>query len=274
MPPAAPFSIQSFPRRAATTRGIPLVLEDDEKVEEEAPPRGIEWSLLPMGASGSDGSLSFFPPLPSTTSSTVVFLSSTSSSLLPQTSHLTNPHHPETHSTQASSPLSSPLLFSLRSTNRPPITMSGAGSSTSAAAAVTKTASGSDKGRALAAKVSGSIKDNASKGASHAVKCGSNTCTGFRDFLIKGELWGRKKGALSFSVVLLFSLSRARPRERAKEAAKRKRKEKSHALFPTPPPFPTPHHHQHQQARSSTSPSPSSSARPSPTSSRPLSRPL
>ena len=71
--------------------------------------------------------------------------------------------------------------------------MSSAGPSTSAAA-VTKTASGSDKARAMATKLGGSIKDNASKGAAHAVKCGSNTCTGFRDFLIKGkEGWNERR---------------------------------------------------------------------------------
>lgn len=64
--------------------------------------------------------------------------------------------------------------------------MSGAGPST--AVAVTKTASGSDRARAVAAKVGGSIRGGASKGAAHAVKCGSNTCTGFRDFLIKGKV--------------------------------------------------------------------------------------
>lgn len=65
--------------------------------------------------------------------------------------------------------------------------MSGAGPSTSAAPAVTKTASGSDKARAMATKFGGSLKDGATTGAKHAMACGSNTCTGFRDFLIKGE---------------------------------------------------------------------------------------
>lgn len=65
--------------------------------------------------------------------------------------------------------------------------MSGVASS-SAVPAVSNTASGSGKARQLASKLGGSIKDGASAGAKHAVSCGSNTCVGFRDFLIKGKV--------------------------------------------------------------------------------------
>ncbi len=146
--------------------------------------------------------------------------------------------------------------------------MPGAGPSTSAPAAVTNTASGSDKARAMAAKLGGSIKGNASKGAAHAVKCGSTTCTGFRDFLIKGEEAGerakRERSSLSylspfFGFFFLFAC-----------AKERKAQTPSLSLS-----FLLPHTHTPtslKQARSSTSPSRSSSALPSPTSSRPSSR--
>jgi hypothetical protein len=161
------------------------------------------------------------------------------------------------------------ILFTLPQTfQKTCTTMPGAGPSTSAPAAVTNTASGSDKARAMAAKLGGSIKGNASKGAAHAVKCGSTTCTGFRDFLIKGEEAGerakRERSSLSylspfFGFFFLFA--------RAKE---RKAQTPSLSLS-----FLLPHTHTPtslKQARSSTSPSRSSSALPSPTSSRPSSR--
>ena len=244
-------SIESFQRRAAIWRLIPPAAGDLENCEEEAPQlaRGrMKSSPLPSRRSLSPLRPSaFLLPLrrrfPSLSTS-----SHQKHRRFPSLSTSSHQKHlPETPPTGP--PFPSPLSLSLSDlflASSPPLPrpqpltkkMSGAGPST--AAAVTKTASGSDRARAVAAKVGGSIRGGASKGAAHAVKCGSNTCTGFRDFLIKGKEGRRERererererGAYLF--LSIFPSPRPRERE-AGESGGFSQSRKSLTLFSLSP---------------------------------------